>query len=148
MGTRFGWAPKWLTSLQALCACGALFGAPAGALGATSELAPPTATAPSIVTSDAQVFGFSFDRRVLTLLVMGCVVGMIAGWANGGPRETRLRLFKKQKTTHLAVIVPAGPAPRLIPSDSPNVTRARWNRTPVSRRTPAPAALSVRSTPG
>jgi hypothetical protein len=90
----------------------------------------------------AAVASASFDRRVLTLLAMGCLVGMIAGWASGGPREPRVRLLKKPKKTHLSVLVSPGPAPRLIPGDSPNATRARWRRAEVSRQTPIGATQS------
>jgi hypothetical protein len=60
---------------------------------------------------------------------------MIAGWASAGPRDTRLRLLKKPKKARLSVLVSPGPAPRLIPGDSPNARRARWARAPVSRQT-------------
>jgi hypothetical protein len=60
---------------------------------------------------------------------------MITGWVKGGPRETRVRLLTKGKKTRLSVLVPPGPAPRLIPSESPNATRARWPHGPVSRQT-------------
>jgi hypothetical protein len=136
----------WLTSLQVLCACSALLAMPAAAFGAAEQATSPAAiatpaSAATPATTDngnVQVGSVSLDRRVLTLLVMGCVVGMILGWVGGGPRETRLRLLKKAKNTHLAVLVPAGPAPRLIPSDSPNAIRARRTRAPVSRQTPTP----------
>jgi hypothetical protein len=78
----------------------------------------------------------AFDRRVLTLLAMGCLVGMIVGWAGGGPRDIRLRLLHKPKKARPSVLVSPGPAPRLIPGDSPHATRARWARAPVSRQTP------------
>ncbi|HVY81264.1 MAG TPA: hypothetical protein VG994_09815 [Steroidobacteraceae bacterium] len=73
---------------------------------------------------------------MLTLLAMGCLVGLIAGWANTGPREPRVRLLNKPKKTHLEVLVPARAPPRLIPSDAPNAVRARWARAPVPRQTP------------
>jgi hypothetical protein len=76
---------------------------------------------------------------VLTLLAMGCCVGVIAGWVNGGPREPRVRLRTKPTKTPLSVLVSPGPAPRLIPADSPNARRARWSRAPVSRQTPVGA---------
>jgi hypothetical protein len=77
--------------------------------------------------------------RVLTLLALGCLVGMIVGWVIGDPRKARLRLFNKPKKTGLCVLVPPGPAPRLIPSDSPNATRPRGTRVPLSRQLPAGA---------
>jgi hypothetical protein len=79
------------------------------------------------------------DRRVLTLLAMGCLVGVIAGWASGGPRETRVRLLTKPNKKPPPVLVSPGPAPRLIPGDSPHARRARWARAPVSRQTPVGA---------
>jgi hypothetical protein len=87
-------------------------------------------------SAGAAAWAVLFDRRVLTLLVMGCLVGLMAGWANSGPREPRVRLLNKPKKTHLEVLVPAGPPPRLIPSDAPNAARARWARAPVPRQTP------------
>jgi len=80
--------------------------------------------------------GVSIDRRALMLVAMACLVGVIAGWVNGGPREPRFRLFNKPKKTHLSVLVPAGPTPRLIPGDSPHATRAHGSRAPVPRQTP------------
>jgi hypothetical protein len=50
---------------------------------------------------------------------------MIAGWVGRGASEPRVRLLVKPKKTPLSVLVPPGPAPRLIPSDSPKATRAR-----------------------
>lgn len=106
----------------------------------TALAAPAAATASSPANdSTARVGGFSFDRRVFTLLAMGCLVGLIAGWVRAGPREPRLRLLNKPKKTELSVLVSPGPAPRLVPSDSPNATRARWSRAEVSRQTPAGA---------
>jgi hypothetical protein len=67
---------------------------------------------------------------------------MIVGWVSGGPRDTRFRLLNRPKKTRLSVLVPPGPPSRLIPSDSPNATRARWTRAPVSRQTPACATGS------
>ena len=72
---------------------------------------------------------------LLTLLVIGCLVGMLAGWVNRGPTEPRVRLFVKPKKTPLSVLVPPGPAPRLIPSDSPKAVRAR-STMPVPRQMP------------
>src|SRR5690348_2105602 len=92
--------------------------------------------------STAAMRGVSFNKRVLTLLAMGCVVGMIAGWARGGPRETRFRLFNKPMKARPSVLVPPGPAPRLIPGDSPNATRASWSRSQVPRQTAAGATRS------
>jgi hypothetical protein len=144
MRAPFGWTLKSGASLQILCGCCALWGAPAVALATPEQITSTTAVATPLPAamnslanhSTARVRGFLFDRRVLTLLATGCVVGMIAGWASGGPRETRLRLLNKPKKTHLSVLVSPGPAPRLIPSDSPKARRARWTRAPVSRQTP------------
>jgi hypothetical protein len=150
MRTPFGWTLTSQTSLQVLCASCALWCAPAAALAAPEQITPtPVVSTPAPVAatsmadiSTARIGGVWFDRRVLTLLAMGCLVGMITGWASGGPRETRFRLLNKPKKTHLSVLAPPGPAPRLIPSDSPNATRARWTRAPVSRQTPAGATGS------
>jgi hypothetical protein len=107
-------------------------------------LSTPTPAAPTFEgsSSAARVGGAWFDRRVLTLLATGCLIGMLAGWTSGGPRGTRFRLLNKPQKTHMPVLVPPGPTPRLIPSDSPNATRALWTRASVSRRTPPGAAHS------
>ena len=147
MRASFGWTPTWLTSLQVLCAYCALLGTPVVALAAPEQVTPTSAVTTPVLAattstadnSNAHIGGVSFDRRVLTLLAMGCLVGMIVGWVSGGPRETRLHLLEKPKKAHLSVLVPPGPAPRLIPNDSPNATRARWTRAPVSRQTHAAA---------
>lgn len=68
---------------------------------------------------------------VLTLFAIGALVGLIAGWISRGPREARFRLINKPKKTRLEVLVPPGPAPRLIPGDSPRATRARSTGAPV-----------------
>jgi hypothetical protein len=144
MRTPFGWTLTAQASLRILCAWCVLCGAPAAALAApdqsTSTTAvttmPPGAANPTANGAAAQVGRGSVDRRVLTLLAMGCLVGMIAGWARGGPREPRVRLLHKPKKTHLSVLVSPGPPPRLIPGDSPNARRARWSRAEVSRQTP------------
>jgi hypothetical protein len=141
----FGWTRPTQTSLRALCACCALWVTPAVALPAADHTTPTTAISPTAPASSAslannrtaQVGGVWFDRRVLMLIAMGCLIGMIAGWASGGPRETRFRLLNKPKKTQVSVLVPPGPAPRLIPGDSPNATRARSTRAPVLRQTPA-----------
>jgi hypothetical protein len=144
MRTPVGWALTAQTSLQVLCACWALACAPSVALAAREQTTPvPAASkaAPATDTSGAdnrttRIGGVSLDRRVLTLLAMGCLVGVIAGWVRGGgPRQPRVRLYIKPKKTHLSVLVPPGPTPRLIPRESPNATQASWTRTPVSRRT-------------
>jgi hypothetical protein len=147
MRTPFGWTLTARTSLPALCACCALWCAPAAALAAPEQITPlpvvstpaPAAATSTTNNSTVRIGAVSFDRRVLTLLAMGCLVGMIAGWVNGGPRETRFRLLNKPKKTHLSVLVPPGPAPRLIPRDSPNAARASSSRAPISRQTPAGA---------
>ena len=146
MRTPFGWTLTAQTSLQVLCACCALCCAPDAALAAPEQVTPTPmasisapAAAPSTANSNAasEDDKTSLDRRVLTLLAMACLIGVIAGWANGGPRETRFRLFNKpKKSSRLSVLVPPGPAPRLIPRDAPNAARARI-RAPVPRQTPA-----------
>jgi hypothetical protein len=117
---------------------------PAAGLAAPEQITPTSVVStPAHVVgasisnnTTARIGGVSFDRRVLTLLAMGCVVGVIAGWASGGPRETRFRLLNKPRKTRLSVLVPAGPVPRLIPGDSPHATRASSRRAPIPRQTP------------
>jgi hypothetical protein len=149
----FVWTRPSQTSLRVLlCACCALWVVPAAALAAPEKITPTpgipttaaaTETATTTATtndSTARTGGVSFDRRVLVLLAIGCIVGLIAGWvARGGAREPRVRLLHKPKKVQVSVLVPSSPAPRLIPGDSPNATRARWARTPVPRQTPAGA---------
>ena len=76
-------------------------------------------------------------RRALALVAMMCLVGMIVGWARRLPRERRVRLRARPDRAPLTVLVPPGPAPRLIPSDSPNATRPRPVADPVPRMAPA-----------
>jgi hypothetical protein len=144
MRTPVGWALTARTSLQVLCACCAFWCTPVATLAAreqTTAMPVVSKAAPAADTSAAnnrttRVGGISLDRRVLTLLAMGCLVGLIAGWVRGGePRRPRVRLYIKPRKTPLSVLVPPGPAPRLIPRESPNATQASWTRTPVSRRT-------------
>jgi hypothetical protein len=120
MRTPIRWTRPSQTSLYALCLCGA-----------------PAAVANNSI---ARIGDVLLDRQVLTLLVIGCLVGMIAGWIRRHPREPRVRLLNKPKKTPLSILVPPGPAPRLIPSDSPKVTRPRSTRAPVPRQTPVGAA--------
>lgn len=74
---------------------------------------------------------------MLVLVALVCLVGTIAGWVSQGPREPRVRLLAKPKKMRLTVLVPAGPAPRLVASESPNATRARAAAAPVPRTAPA-----------
>jgi hypothetical protein len=97
----------------------------------------PVAAASRRTPRTVQIAGVSFDRRVLGLVAMVCLVGTIAGRARKGPREPRVRLLSKPKKTSLTVLVPPGPAPRLIPGESPNATRARPAPAFVSRQVPA-----------
>ena len=127
MRTPVGWT---------LCACCALWGTSAAAHAAPEQITSTTAVSTAASDNSARAAHAWLDRRVLTLLAMGCLVGVIAGWASGGPRETRLRLLKKPKKARLSVLVSPGPAPRLIPGDSPHATRSRWARAQVSRQTP------------
>jgi hypothetical protein len=90
--------------------------------------------------SAARIGSVLFDRRVLMLLAMGGLVGMLIGWIGRYPREPRIRLLNKPKKMPLSILVPPGPAPRLIPGDSPNATRPRATRAPVPRQTPVGAA--------
>lgn len=130
---------------QVFCACLALWSVPAGSLGAAEQVTPATVVstpAAAAGTSAARhdtvrIGSVSFDRRALALVAMVCLVGTIAGLATRHPREPRVRSLAKPKRTRLTVLVPPGPAPRLIPGDSPNATRARRARAPVTRMAPA-----------
>lgn len=66
-----------------------------------------------------------FGWALLALVAGVFLVGTLSGRARGNPRDTRVRLLAKPKRTGLTVLVPPGPAPRLIPSEAPNATRAR-----------------------
>jgi hypothetical protein len=147
MRTPFKWTLPRRTSLRLLCACCAccaLWGVPAAALGAPEQIAPapvvstpPPAATPSTVNDDtAGLRGVLLDWRVWTFIAVACLFGMIAGWATKGPPEPRVRLLNKPKKTRPSVLVPPGPAPRLIPGDSPKATRSRAARAPVPRQTP------------
>jgi hypothetical protein len=147
MRTPFRWTRPSQTSLHALYVCCALWGAPAAALAEPEQTTPTpvvSTPAPAAATvannSPARIASLLFDRRVLMLLAMGGLIGMIAGWVGRDPREPRVRLLNKPKKTCLSVLVPPGPAPRLIPGDSPNATRPRSTRAPVPRQTPIGAA--------
>lgn len=72
---------------------------------------------------------------VLTLFALAWLVGMISAWVGRDRGEPRVRLLNKPKKTPLSVLVPPGPAPRLIPSDSPNATHLI--DAPGSRKRPA-----------
>jgi hypothetical protein len=91
-------------------------------------------------SSAARIGSLLFDRHVLTLLALGCLVGVIIGLLRRDPHEPRVRLVNKPKKTPLSILVPPGPAPRLIPGDSPHATRPRSTRAPVTRQTPIGAA--------
>lgn len=138
MRTPFRWTRPSQTSLHVMYVCCALWGASAAVLAEPEPPAPAAATVAN--NSTAGIGSIFFDRQVLTLLALGCLIGMIAGWLRRDPREPRVRLLNKPKKTQLSVLVPPGPAPRLIPSDSPNVTRPRSTRAPVPRQTPVGAA--------
>jgi hypothetical protein len=141
MRTPFRWMRPSQTSLLVLYRCCALWGAPAAALAATEQVtATPVVSTPAPAAATARIGSVLFDRQVLTLLAIGCLVGMIVGLIRRDPREPRVRLLNKPKKTRLSVLVPPGPAPRLIPSDSPNVTRPRSKRAPVPRQTAIGAA--------
>lgn len=117
MRTPFGWTLTCRPPLQVLCACCVLWAVPADALAAAQQITP---------------------GHVLTLLALGGLVGIIAGWSRRGARKPRVRLLNKPKKTRLSVLVPPGPAPRLVPGDSPNATRAQ-TRAPLSSQLPAGA---------
>jgi len=84
-----------------------------------------------------------FGWALVALLALVCVVGTIVGWARNGPREPRVRLLARPKKTHLTVLVPPGPAPRLVAGESPNATRARPAPAPVLRTAPAGTGSGV-----
>jgi len=148
MGTPFAWRLLPQASLLVLCACCAPCAAPAAALGSperdTSLVYAPTVAAADSISKDEEnrTSQEALERRAMTLLAIGglvgaaCLIGMIAGGSNRGPPAPRVRLLNKPKKTQLSVLVPPGPAPRLIPSESPNAIRARPARAPVSRQTP------------
>jgi hypothetical protein len=48
-----------------------------------------------------------------------------------------VRLLNKSHETGLSVLVPPGPAPRLVPGDAPNATRPNGTRAPLTRHPPA-----------
>ena len=73
---------------------------------------------------------------VWTLVAMLGLAGAIAGWVTKGSRKPRVRLLTKPQKTHLTVLVPPGPAPRLVPGESPNATRVRAASAPVLRTAP------------
>jgi hypothetical protein len=155
MRTPFAWTLPSQVSLQAVCACYALWGAPAVGLAASEQIMPPPAVAtPAVSTASpaaptsttnsgtARIGDAVFNRRVLTLVALGCVVGTIIGWVRRSPHVTGVRLLHKPKKMRLSVLVPPTPAPRLVPGDSPNATRARSIRAPLPRQTPAGAPRS------
>jgi hypothetical protein len=72
----------------------------------------------------------------LALIALVFLVGTLAGRARKAPREPRVRLLARPKKMRLTVLVPPGPAPRLVPGDSPNATRARAARVSVPRTAP------------
>lgn len=120
MRTSSRWALRLQTRLQLLCACCAMWSAPATALAAPAD-------------------GVVSERRVVAaiaiLIAVGGVVGMIAG-RDRGTRGPRLRLLNDSKKAQLSVLVPPGPPPRLIPSESPNAIRPRPPHAPTRRNTP------------
>jgi hypothetical protein len=147
MRTPFRWTRPSQTFLHVLYVCCALWGASTAALAEQDQITPTpvvSTSAPAAATvannNTTRIGSLVFDRRVLTLLAMGCLIGMIAGWVSRDPREPRVRLLNKPKKTVLSILVPPGPAPRLIPGDCPNATRPRSTRAPVPRQTPVGAA--------
>ena len=75
---------------------------------------------------------------VFALLAVAWLVGMLVR-RGGRDARPRLRLINKPKRMPLSVLVPPGPAPRLVPGDSPKATRPRGTRTPLSQQLPAGA---------
>jgi hypothetical protein len=150
MRTPSGWTPPGQTSLQVLCACFALCGAPTAVLGAPEQITPtPAVSTPEAATeastassSAARADDVSFDWRLLSLLAMACLVGAIAGRASRRSPELRVRLFNKPKKTAPSVLVPPRPELPLIPRDSPNATRVHSVPDPVPRQTPASTTRS------
>ncbi len=116
MRTPFAWTLPSRTSLQVVCACYALWGAPVAGLTAPEKIMPMPAVstrAPAAPTSmpnhAARIRGVLFNRRVLTLVAMGCLVGTIVGWVRRGSRETRFRLLNKPRKMRLSVLVSPTP---------------------------------------
>jgi hypothetical protein len=151
MRTPCGWTPPRQKSWPLLCVFLTLWNGPAASVGAPKHIMPPSvvsASAPAAAASTTthetvQIGGLSFDRRVLALVAMVCLVPTIAGRAGRGAREPRVRLLTRPKKTSLTVLVPPGPAPRLVPGESPNATRARPAHAPVPRQAPAGAGSGI-----
>src|SRR5262245_13262016 len=78
---------------------------------------------------------------VWMLLGLACLVGMIAGWVSGS-RGTRVRLLNKPTKMLPSVIVSPGPAPRLVPGDSPHAARTHSHHD-TTARTPGVAHSGV-----
>ena len=125
--------------------------APAGATAPSAPIAPnapttsiaPTAPTSTATDSTSPPDSAFFNKRVLTLVALGCLAGLLLGsWIRIDPPETRFRLFNKPKKIGPSILIPSTPVPRLIPGDSPNATRARSTRTPIPRQKPEGIARS------
>jgi len=128
--------------MRILFACCVLWGLPTAALTATEYIqpAPVEATAaPSTSTLNNDVARAdepSIEKRVLALLALACALGLIVGRRDPRPRGTQLRLHNKPKKMPPTILVPPGPAPYLVPGDSPKATRRAGSTVPVLRQTP------------
>jgi hypothetical protein len=128
--------------MRILFACCVFWGLPTAALAVTEDIrpalvestaAPSTSTlSPDVVRADEP----SIEKRVLALLALACALGLIVGRRDRRPRGTQLRLHNKPKKTAPTILVPPGPAPPLIPGDSPKATRRAGSTVPVLRQTP------------
>ncbi len=144
MRAPFGWTLPRQISLPVLCVCLAIWSAPVDSRSAPGQIAPaPVVSTPAhaVATSTAsdnkvQIAVVSVDRRVLALVAMMLLFGTIAGRSRRGSRAPRVRLLIKPRKIPPTVLVPPGPAPRLVPGESPNATRARWAPAPVLRKAP------------
>jgi hypothetical protein len=129
-------------SMRILFACCVLWGLPTAALAVTEYIQAglvESTAAPSASTLNndiARADDPSIETRVMALLALACALGMIAGQRDRRSRGTQLRLHNKPKKTPPTILVPPGPAPHLIPGDSPKATRRAGSTVPVLRQTP------------
>lgn len=142
MRTPVGWTLTTRAPLRILFACCAFWGLPEAALALTEDIHPAlveSTAVPATSTLNNDAAGAedpSIEKRVLALLVLACALGLIAGHRDRRPRGTQLRLHNKPKKTLPTILIPPGPAPHLIPGDSPRATRRAGSNAPVLRQTP------------
>jgi len=142
MRTPVGWTLTTRAPLRILFACCGFWGLPTAALAATEDIQPAlvestAAPATSTPNSDAaRADDPSIETRVLALLALACAIGLIAGQRDRRPRGTQLRLHNKPKKALPTILIPPGPAPHLIPGDSPKAARRAGSNAPALRQTP------------